>query len=115
MDKVIVGNFEADSRGIGQWVVEHGVVSPINHDEVAIKWSRMSKGEEKISPAEKRTSKTIAILISGKFKVTLTDEPREYILEKTGDYIYLPPHSKHTAEALEDALLIFVRWPAQDG
>jgi quercetin dioxygenase-like cupin family protein len=115
MDKVATGNFEADSAGVGQWITGHGVASPLNNDKVAIKWSRMSKGEKKIPPAGNRTNKIIAILISGKFKVTLADEPREYILEKMGDYIYLPPRSKHAAEALEDALLIFVRWPAQDG
>ena len=112
MHKVKTGNFNIEAEAIGEWVVGFNEGSNLKNNELALKWSKYKKGETKAVPTANHTSKTIGVLIRGKIEIVLTDLGRTVLLEKEGDYIYLPPNTKHYHNVLDDTFLISVRWPA---
>lgn len=112
MDKVTFGNFNDEARS-SPWVVGYNV-GELRNNEVSIKWGRHLKGEKKKLLTANSKSKTIGILLSGKIKVIFPETGMNRILEKEGDYVYLPPDTKHGREVLEDSFMISIRWPGID-
>ncbi len=53
---------------------------------------------------------TIHILISGHFRVQLPDE--DVTLTEQGDYVMWGSGVDHNYEALEDSVVLVVRWPS---
>jgi hypothetical protein len=97
------GQFIASSRGL------------IHQPAVEIKWAQHIKGERRPEFAQWPHATTISILVQGSFavRVKLPDGIREIILAIPGDYVAYGP-IEHSWEALEDCLIITVRFPSLD-
>ena len=113
------GNFNTTSEKIGPWVMglkdlNPGVDESLQNDAFGLKWNKVKKGAKKQPATANKYSKTVAILIYGKFEIKFTDLNESIILNKEGDYAFFPEHSKHTYEFLEDSLMISLRWPPLD-
>lgn len=81
-------------------------------DKFEVKWGIHKKGWKRDRIGTNQTAKTISILMQGKFKVTYPDENQEAMLEKMGDYIFHSPGVDHHSEALEDSVVLTIRWPS---
>ncbi|NOY14864.1 MAG: signal peptidase I [bacterium] len=98
------------------WLVGHFVkFDPFfKTNDLEVKWAVHHKGDIKPGAIAKSTAKTLVILIKGKFAVRFPDLGKEIILSKTGDYLaYDASKVMHTAESLEDSVLITIRWPSK--
>ena len=113
MENIVQGN--ANDIRKSSWFLGHFMDPPLKDNDVEIKWAHHSKGEKKQKPGTNLKAKTISILAKGKFLVSFPEENREVLLEKEGDFVLVSPKIKHTWEALEDTLLISVRWPSIPG
>lgn len=112
--KIINGNFNDAVSPSSDWVVgfNEGVV--IRSEELGIKYSKLKKGDNKPNPYQNQISKTITILISGKLVIAFPDSGKKVVLEKEGDFIFIPPQAPHTREVKEDTFCFSIRWPALD-
>ena len=79
------------------------------HD-VELKWSTHLAGEERPEWVTKEARTTVAILISGKYEVMFRDESR--ILSSQGDFVMWGKGQDHRGRALEDSVILTVRWPS---
>lgn len=114
MEKIVTGNFEELAPEHRGWVWGHFMdPNTVMHSNVfEIKWAKHKKGETKEMIGTNQVAKTLQILIYGKFKLIFTEENREVISEKIGDFVYFEPNNSRTWEALEDSLLISIHWPS---
>jgi cupin superfamily acireductone dioxygenase involved in methionine salvage len=116
-DLVSVGNAVKDGkRGwfVGQFVPpSFGLV---RQHAVEIKWAQHAKGERRPRFGQWPRATTISILINGAFvlRFELADGVREVVLATPGDYVAFAPGVYHSWEALEDCLVITVRFPSLD-
>jgi hypothetical protein len=79
--------------------------------DVEVKWGVHVAGETKTGIGTNKISTTLAILISGKF--VLTFPGRENIcLNDQGDYAVFGPGIPHAWTAIEDTIIITIRWPS---
>jgi hypothetical protein len=112
---VTIGNAAEDGdRGwfVGQFVPpSFGLV---HQQALEIKWGRHPKGERRQGFAPPLKATTIAILVNGSLitRLNLPDGMREIILAAPGDYVAFGPGLSHSWEALEDSLVITVRFPS---
>ncbi len=113
------GNFNEASVKIGPWVAGLGRLNKeiepyLQNENVGLKWSKVKKGEKKTVPTANSSSKTLGILIYGKTTIEFPEVGESVTLSEEGDYIFLPEHTKHMYEFLEDSLMVSIRWPAVD-
>ncbi len=80
--------------------------------EVEIKWGTHYQGEEKTLLAANQSATTLSVLVSGAFRVWFPQYEREIILAEPGDYVVFAPGVAHTWRAMEDTVIISVRWPS---
>jgi cupin superfamily acireductone dioxygenase involved in methionine salvage len=112
---ISTGNAAQDGiRGwfIGQFIPPSGGLA--HQDELEIKWQQHRKGERRERFAHSPKATTISILVNGSLltRFRLPDETREVILNRPGDYIAYGPGLDHSWEALEESLVITVRFPS---
>lgn len=114
-DLVSVGNAVQDGKQgwfVGQFVPpSFGLV---RQEAVEIKWAQHAKGERRLRFGKWPRATTISILINGTFvlRFKLADGMREIVLAAPGDYVAFGPRVYHSWEALEDCLVITVRFPS---
>jgi hypothetical protein len=114
-DLVSVGNAVKDGKQgwfVGQFVPpSFGLV---RQQAVEIKWAQHAKGERRLRFGKWPRATTISILINGAFvlRFKLADGMREAVLAAPGDYVAFGPGVYHSWEALEDCLVITVRFPS---
>ena len=109
------GNLDDISRK--GWVVGQFAQHPFHTDHVEVKWAQETKG---IVSAEWRlckTSRTLSVLVSGKFKIEFQDGHKETVILNTpGDFVLFGPDEmsnvQHRSEALEDSIFVTIRWPS---
>jgi quercetin dioxygenase-like cupin family protein len=103
------GNANIDGEAYRQWIV--GTFMPDGElnktDNVEIKWGTSRKGFTRDWVAAGKST-TISILVSGKFVIEFHDEKAE--LQNQGDYVMWGPGTYHRSEALEDSVIVTVRW-----
>ncbi|MBI5149166.1 MAG: hypothetical protein HZA28_00130 [Candidatus Omnitrophica bacterium] len=95
------------------WILGHffSCESPFHSTHIAIKWSKHTKGEcREMSPKSDET--TLTMLIWGKFEETFEGGPT-FVLEREGDFVLWGPGYSHTWVALEDSLMLTIRWPSK--
>jgi hypothetical protein len=94
------------------WFLGHFIKrgSPFHTTAFELKWCDCKKGWKKVG-TRKDITKTLLILISGRFRVTFTETENSCILSKKGDFLYYQS-KPHLGEALKDSLLLVVRWPS---
>jgi hypothetical protein len=106
-----VGNAALD--GDKGWFVGGSVASRLGlrHTyDVELKWSTHSAGEEHPEWVTAETRTTVAILISGKYEVMFRHRSVE--LSRQGDFVMWGQGTDHKGRALEDAVILTVRWPS---
>ncbi len=106
----------ADHPETEGWLVGHFMNSDpfFKTNDFEVKWAVHSKGDIKHGAFTEITAKTIAILIKGKFVVRFPDLGKEVVLSKTGDYVaYNAYEVLHSAESLEDSIVLAIRWPSK--
>ena len=106
------GNARVDSSDRRGWLVGHFIEpSSIRHsDDVEVKWALHPRGETRSDWFTREVRTTLHLLISGRFRVQLPDE--DVTLTEQGDYVMWGPGVDHNYEALEDSVVLAVRWPS---
>lgn len=118
MDRIQTGNFDQDVQQYPElvnWVVGYARPddSPLHTRAVYVKWVRLKKGQGKSAPSFEPTAHTLGVLISGKIAQHFPDENKTIVLQKEGDYIFFGPNVLHAWSAIEDCVMLTVRWPAE--
>jgi len=114
IDLVSIGNAVKDGKEgwfVGQFVPpSFGLV---RQQAVEIKWAQHAKGERRPRFGRWPKATTISILVNGCFvvRLKLPDGMREIVLATPGDFVAFRPGVDHSWEALEDCLVITVRFP----
>jgi hypothetical protein len=106
-----VGNAEIDA--VKGWFVGGSVDEKLGlrHTyDVELKWSNHKAGEERPDWVTNEVRTAVAILISGKYEVMFRDQ--SVTLAKQGDFVMWGKGHDHKGRALEDSLLLTVRWPS---
>ncbi|MDP2874253.1 MAG: hypothetical protein Q8N84_03105 [bacterium] len=114
MLEVLTGNFNNERDKYRGWVVGNFIdkASPFHTEDFEIKWIKVAKGFRKENLGPETKAKSLAILISGKYQISLLTTDQKFLLEKEGDYLFYQPTVPHRAEAFEDTLMIAIRWPS---
>ncbi len=116
--KIATGNtvdsaHQQDRSGwfVGQFMP---VNSPANTRDVEIKWGVHAAGDTNEGFCKNRTAKTVSILIEGRFSLTFQgpDGSQTVMLERKGDYALWDAGITHNWAALEDSVVLTVRWPS---
>lgn len=106
------GNAHTDAPAHRGWIVGSFIPDSIRQQEgVEIKWGIHAKGEGRADWAPAGDQTAILILISGRFRLDLPTGP--VTLEQQGDYAMWGPGTEHSWEALEDCVMLTVRWPTR--
>lgn len=110
--KITSGNAFDDGSPYRGWIVGD-FIEPIdsvrNSSQVEIKWGVHQAGEERADWTTGETRTSIMFLISGRFLQRLPD--REVELAEPGDYVMWGPGVVHAWKAIEDSVMLTVRWP----
>ncbi len=70
------------------------------------------KGEEKKEIVANKKAKTISILIKGKFLIRFPEDNKDVLLSEIGEYVFWDSMVYHNSEALEDSIVMTIRWPS---
>lgn len=116
-NRISIGNAEnfPTSRG---WFMG-GFLDPCHGalvtDDVEMKWGRHPAGEQRHELSVAAGTTSVAILISGRFEIRFPEQtPSVATLQRQGDFVLYEPGVAHTWQALEDSVILTVRWrPSQ--
>ncbi len=103
-------NDTSDTRG---WLIGHfidpsqGVRST---QDVEVKWGIHPAGEARPEWTSDDQRTTLLLLVEGKFQLHLTEG--SVTMRRQGDYVMWGPGIDHTWEAIDDSVVITVRWPS---
>jgi hypothetical protein len=121
--EITTGNFKVDANKNPQrrgWVVGSFIEdeSIFHTDDFEVKWAEHKKGYFKVGLKTEVETKTVVFIVSGKYQVNFSDKSNgnteKVVLNELGDYVaYDASKCNHTAEALEDCLVIVFRWPSK--
>ena len=106
--------FQAREPGSRGWFIGHFInaASNFHSNDFEVKWSRHPLGDKREIPS-KGNVKTLAVLIEGKFKISLPETNQEFELKAVGDYVYYGEGVSHTWESLqENSCVLAIRWPS---
>lgn len=106
------GNANDDKNQHRGWLLGHFIEpagSVRETKDVEVKWGVHPAGEKCANWTPDRHS-TLVLLVSGRFRVDLSTE--SVPLERQGDYLVWGPGIEHSWEALEDSVVVTVRWPS---
>lgn len=104
---------EKNSKTNG-WFIGHFIKDDFFHsDDFEVKWVREKKGTRKPGLKVDSETKTFTVLIEGRFKIEF-ENGDEIEMKNLGDYAaYDAGEVGHTGVAIEDTLLIVIRWPSK--
>ena len=114
------GNAVADNVAGSGWFVGQFVpdAAGMRHQlDVELKWGIHRRGDRRVAPAAaNRFATTISILVRGALEVHVTsaDAQASLVLCDEGDYLMFGPDVGHSWEALEDAVVLSIRYPSID-
>jgi hypothetical protein len=105
------------ARGLRRgWFIGHFMppaAGPAATEVVEVKWGRHPAGETKALEGVNQTATTVSLLVSGRFRLDFPSHGRSVALERPGDYAIWSAGVSHRWLALEDAVVITVRWPSR--
>jgi len=110
---IATGNAFDDGPAHRGWLVGNFIAPPdsvANTSDVEIKWGTHAAGEERADWTTGETRTSMMMLISGRFLQRLPD--REVELSRQGDYVMWGPGVVHAWRAIEDSVMLTVRWPS---
>lgn len=103
----------ADTRG---WIVGH-FIDPSqgvrSSNDVEIKWATHARGEKRAEWTKDDQRTTVVMLIRGHFRVYLTGGSTT--MNRPGDYAMWGAGIDHSWEALENSVVVTIRWPSSVG
>lgn len=109
--KIQTGNAVIDNTN--GWFVGGSISNDLglrhNHD-VELKWSQHKAGDIHADWVTAETRTTVAILISGKYEVIF--RKKSVVLAKQGDFVMWGKGYDHKGRALENSVVLTVRWPS---
>lgn len=116
-DYIITGNAASEShlnsrRGwfIGQFMPsENGLKKT---DDVEVKWGVHQKNDARITEGLNSEATSLSILISGLFVLDFPHLQQTVQLQEIGDYVLWSPGVSHTWKAIEESVILTVRWPS---
>ena len=114
--EVVFGNARVEGASRWGWFVGH-FITPTEDlrstPDVEVKWAVQKAGDERNEWAMNAQATTLAILISGKFRLKFPEQ--EILLSSQGDYVLWLPGVSHCWSAESDCTILTVRWPSQPG
>jgi len=114
---LVTGNAfdEAQQNNQRGWFMGH-FISPAYGlrctQEIEVKWGVHRPNEEKLAHGVNEKATTLTVLISGSFVISFPELNSSINLERTGDYVIFAPCVSHVWKALEDSVVLTVRWPS---
>jgi quercetin dioxygenase-like cupin family protein len=117
-DKLVAANWThgnagedtADTRG---WLLGHFIDSSEgvrSSKDVEVKWATHPAGDKRPEWTSDDQRTTLLLLVQGNFRLDLTEGSIN--LTKQGDYVLWGPGIDHTWEAIDETVIITVRWPS---
>jgi hypothetical protein len=82
-------------------------------EALEVKWGIHPAGDKRAGWTTGEDRTTMVVLVSGRFRVDLS--VGEVLMERQGDYGVWGPGIEHSWEALEDSVVLTVRWPSIAG
>jgi calcineurin-like phosphoesterase family protein len=103
---------QTTSRG---WFIGHFAdkVDELCHtSDLEVKWGVHQKGDKRETSGVSESATTLTLLISGSFEVRFPKPAAPVTLTQSGDYVIYPPGVEHTWEAIDDCVVLTIRWPS---
>lgn len=97
------------------WFIGHFIDSSFglrSTSDIEVKWGEHKPNEERKNPGVNNQSTTLTLLISGAFIIEFPDFNKSISLKKMGDYVIFGPGVSHTWKAIDDSIVLTVRWPS---
>ncbi len=110
------GNAADEGTAYRGWFVGHFLergADPRHSEAVEVKWGVHPAGEARAAWVRNAQATTLSILVRGRFYLTFPDA--EYLLAREGDYVLWAPGVPHYWRAVEDSIILTVRWPSRPG
>lgn len=108
------GNAAEDGQANRGWLVGH-FIDPSegvrSSKDVEVKWANHPAGDKRPEWTSDDQRTTLVLLISGNFRIDLTGGSKT--MQRQGDYVMWGAGVDHSWEALEDSVVMTVRWPSQ--
>jgi quercetin dioxygenase-like cupin family protein len=107
------GNAADDGSENRGWLLGHfidpseGVRST---KDVEVKWGIHPTGDKRPEWTSDDQRTTVLLLVEGKFQINLTSG--SVVMQRQGDYVMWGSGIDHSWEAIEDSVVITVRWPS---
>ena len=108
------GNAAVVARDYRGWILGHFVrpeEHPLHSLDVEVKWTTHAAGETRPEWSPAAPVRTLNLLIRGRFAVLFPDD--EVVLEKEGDFVVFGPGVAHSFRAIEESLVMAIRWPSR--
>jgi quercetin dioxygenase-like cupin family protein len=110
------GNATVFARDYRGWILGHFVrpeEHPLHSQDVEVKWTTHAAGETRPEWSPAAPVRTLNLLIRGRFAVLFPGE--EVVLEREGDFVVFGPGIAHSFRAIEESLVMAIRWPSRPG
>ncbi|MFI6587514.1 signal peptidase I [Embleya sp. NPDC050493] len=111
------GNANDDAPQHRGWLLGHFIDPAVGNiratGDLEVKWGIHPAGQSRPEWTTDDQRTTMLLLISGCFRLDLTTGSTT--LKRQGDYVVWGPGIDHCWEALEDSVVVTVRWPSISG
>ena len=110
---ILSGNAVAAAKQTRGWLLGHfmpGADNPLRTDEVEVKWFVHPEGDARPEWAPGNPVRTLNVLVRGNVVPLFPD--REVPLTREGDFVLFGPGVPHSFRAIEESLVLTVRWPS---
>lgn len=109
------GNAADDSQETRGWFIGE-FINPSTDmrasKDIEAKWMRHPVGDKRADPSADAERDTLAVLMSGRFRIDLAEQT--HVLTNPGDYLVWERGLSHTWEALEESVVMTVRWRSSE-
>ena len=107
-----VGNADDDGVDYRGWFVGRFVKTDDARatEGVEVKWGVHAAGDARPDWNPDETATTLCLLVNGRFNIHF--DSRLVTLARPGDYAVWGPGIKHRSQALDDSIVLTVRWPS---
>lgn len=117
-DLLVIGNAMSDGAGnspkgwfVGCFIDEKNGLRSTG--DLEVKWGVHALGEKRIKMSSGNEATTMTLLIKGLFLLEFPELNCSEILRIPGDYLIFSPGVAHRWEALEDSVVVTIRWPSR--
>jgi len=109
------GNAYDDGAATRGWLIGHFIQpesGPRHSSDVEVKWAEHPAGDERHewTDAESEVRTTMVMLLRGAFTVRLPDGDEH--MKREGDFVVFGPGTAHSWRAIQDSIVLTVRWPS---